>query len=103
FPFLAPPTADEDPPFRRAVAVATAHHEDTHRRLAIDAVVRALEPAIEPAELERLDVDGGIAAELRLAREAAPLPAVRPRPHDQAQRALLRLGELHVVEVGGLG
>src|SRR6516225_5361152 len=86
---IAPMAADEHAPFRRLVRVPSAHHVDPHRRLAVDTVVDALEPPIEPAQLEGVEIDGGIGRELRVPRVAETRAAVGPGAYDESLQALL--------------
>ena len=97
---LVPPAApDEDPPLGRPARVPAAHHEDAHGCAALDPVVRALQPAVEPALAERVHVESRVGAELGVAGERHLLSAVRPRPDDQPVRATLGSAQLDVVEV----
>jgi len=94
--------ADEHAPFRRLVRVPSAHHVDPHRRLAVDTVVDALEPPIEPAQLEGVEIDGGIGRELRVPRVAETRAAVGPGAYDESLQALLVRAEPGEVQVRDL-
>src|SRR6516164_6391870 len=86
---IAPAPADEHAALRGLVRVPSSHDVDAHRRLAIDAVVDALEPAIEPTQLEGVEIDGGIGLELRVAGVAETRAAVGPGADDEPLQTLL--------------
>src|SRR5215469_7384344 len=94
--------ADKNPPLRSFVRIATAHHKNPHRRLAIYPIVNSLQPMIEPAQLKLVEIDCRLCSELRFACVAASSPSVRPRPHDQSLHTLLVLTQRDVIEVGHL-
>src|ERR1700680_4227284 len=99
-------TTDEDAPLRGFVAAAAAHDVNANGRFALHAVVHALEPMIEPALLERIEVDGRIRRELRLSGVAYARTAVSPGTDDEPLRALLVLaqsGEVQVRHLQGPG
>src|SRR5262249_29689898 len=89
----------ENSSFRGLVRISPGHDEDPDQWLAVDSVVDAFEPALEPAQSQRVEINRRGGAKLRLARVAPGLSAVGPRPHDQSLRALLGLGQLDVAEV----
>src|ERR1700680_935963 len=92
-------TTDEDAPLRGFVAAAAAHDVNANGRFALHAVVHALEPMIEPALLERIEVDGRIRGELRLSGVAYARTAVSPGTDDEPLRALLVLAQSGEVQV----
>src|SRR5258705_532084 len=59
----APGAAVLKPALPGAPAAAAAHHEHAHRWLGGGAVVRALEPAVEPAQAQRQKILGEIVVE----------------------------------------
>src|SRR5579862_9581353 len=89
FPLIAPVAADEHPAFGSLVRIAAAHHVDVYGRLALDAVVDALQPVVEPTLLECLEIDGRIGRELRLSGEVGFRTTVSPRANDEALQAVL--------------
>src|SRR2546429_344219 len=91
FLFIAPAPADEHPTLRGLVSVTAAHDIDAHRCLAVDAVVDTLQPMIEPALLEGVEIDGRVGRELRIARVARVRAAMGPGSDNQPLRALLAL------------
>src|SRR5512132_3817068 len=72
FFFIAPMSADKDAPLRRFVRVASAHHEDAHRRVLLDTVIDALQPMLVPAKGILVEGYGGFRPKLRLPGVAAP-------------------------------
>src|SRR5207247_9805425 len=64
---VAPAAADKNPAFGCSVRVAAAHDEDADGRLAVHAVVDPLQPVVEPAPMEGLEIKAGVRSELRLA------------------------------------
>ncbi len=99
---LAPGATDKEPSLRGLVRVAAAHHEDTHRRLAVHAVLEALQPAIEPPQTKRVHVQGRRRTELGDPEKLWSLAAMRPRTDNQPLQALLRFRQLDIVEVRDL-
>src|SRR5580658_6658931 len=91
FMLIAPVSADEDAAFGSFVRISATHHKDSHRQFAVDSVIRSLEPAIEPAQLKLIEINGSVGAKLGFTGVAASAPTVRPRAHDQALQALLVL------------
>src|SRR5439155_17140694 len=93
FALVAPVAADKNPALGRSVRVAVSHDEDADGRLTVDTVVNSLQPAVEPAPMEGLEIERPVRPELRLARVAVRLATVRPRPYDQTDRPLFALRE----------
>src|SRR3989449_2872246 len=100
---LIPPVPpDENSTFRRPAAVAATHDEDADRRSAINTVLDALQPAIEPALPEWIEIESSLGSKLRFPGKTLRLASVSPRAHDESNRPFLGLRKLHVVQVGGL-
>src|SRR5215831_14106869 len=100
---VSPGTTDEQAPLRGLMPIAAAHHEDTHGWLPVDAIVSIQQPAIEPAVADGIHVHGRLGAEVRNPREGPILPGVCPWPNRQALLALLRLRQLHIIQIRDLG
>ena len=89
---IAPTAAVIEPSLGVAPPGSAAHHKDAHRRLGVDAVGDALDPAVEPDAAQGEEMFGKIAVDWRrstkidLARIAQRAVAMRPRPEDQPVR-----------------
>ena len=86
-----------EPAGRRAAVVAGPHDVEQHRRIVVDAVLVAPEPAVVPAQPKSQEVDPGLRRELDFAGHVRALTAVHPGADHQPLRRLLRLGERLVV------
>ena len=66
---VAPAAAVHEPARSRAPSGSAAHHEDAERRLGIEAIVHAAEPAIEPAQVQLVEArQRRLPSELHVAR-----------------------------------
>src|SRR2546425_6816831 len=89
---LIPPVpADENSAFRRLVAVASTHDEDADRRFAINTVLDALQPRIEPALPECIEIESSLGSKLPFPRKTFRLASVSPRAHDESTWPFLGL------------
>src|SRR5581483_4010524 len=93
FMLVSPMPAYEESAFRCLVCVATAHDENSNRRLAINAVIHSLQPMIEPPQLKFIEVDRGVGTKFGFASVAASAASMSPRPNDQTLQAFLVLAE----------
>ena len=94
--------ADENAPFRRLVSVAAAHNVNPDGRFAIHAVVDALQPVIEPSQMERIEIQRRIVRELGFSRVSIVLAAMNPRPDNQPLEALLGPAQLDKIQIRDL-
>src|SRR5438270_717703 len=68
---LAPKPAMIEPSGRGFAPRPAAHHEEADRRLAVDAVVEPVDPAVEPATAQGEEIFGEIAVSRSRANQAA--------------------------------
>jgi len=99
---IAPVSAYKDPALGGFMAIAAAHDKDADRWLAIHSIADVLEPVIEPALFESIEVNGRIRTKLRLSGVAPGASAMRPRPHDEPLQTFLRLPQRDVIQVRNL-
>ena len=86
---VAPAAAVHEPARARAPARAAAHHEDPQRRLGVEAIVHAAQPAVVPAQVQLVEArQRRSLAELHVAGvgQLHRPRAVRPRAHQGAHR-----------------
>src|SRR5260370_6575961 len=106
---LAPEPAMVEPAGRGFASGPAAHHKNADRRLAIDAIVEALDPAVEPAPpqgeeiLREIAVDRGGWAEINLAGITERPVAMGPRAEDQLHRPALPTCQALVILHRGAG
>src|SRR5436305_6580995 len=82
FALLAPLSAYKDAAFCSFVGIATSHHKDANRRLAIYAILNSFQPTIEPALLESQKINRRIRTELSFPGVATRATTVSPRSHN---------------------
>jgi hypothetical protein len=73
------------------VGIAAAHNVDPDGRFALDSVIDALKPMVEPSGPKRIEIEGRVRRELRLSGETAGLTTVRPWSDNETLKALLCL------------
>src|SRR5260370_13487876 len=99
---ISPMPAYENSALGRVVRIAAPHDENPNGRLATNSIRNSFQPAIEPAQLEGAEIKSCVGPEFCFASGAAWLPSMYPRTHDQADRPLLCLGQLHIIQIRSL-
>src|SRR5207248_10384033 len=64
-------------PISGHVCIAAAHHEDSHRGLAVNAIVNPFKPVVEPSNVESSEIQRSLRSEFSFAGMARLLAAVQ--------------------------
>src|SRR5437773_10301233 len=77
--FIAPMATMSESAILGFSAIAATHNEELHRRFLVDAVFRAFEPMIEPAQSPVVECQCSLCRKFNFAGNISSLAAVGPR------------------------